>query len=295
MKSEPSPDFLDRATRFSESHNGQRLILSAFSIVAVLVLLAFPGSILAYVFGLPLIFFVPGYALVRLFFWKGTSVEAKFVLSIGMSILVVILLGLLLTLSPIGLKSSTTQASIIIFALGAVAIEAGWLHADRRGKGVAPKVSEPASEPKEEASGGKMDKVVVAMIATALVISAISFGLIVTAKYPSRTYFAMTDENGSADINVTQKVGGNITLVLHAKNGESGARTFTILFQNWNSTALGSWNVSQAIQKGDYWNYTAKIHLPIAGTFRLDFKLYIQEQGKAAIEYGELHLWIAVG
>ena len=271
------------------------MILSAFSIVAVLVLLAFPGSILAYVFGLPLIFFVPGYALVRLFFWKGTSVEAKFVLSIGMSILVVILLGLLLTLSPIGLKSSTTQASIIIFALGAVAIEAGWLHADRRGKGVAPKVSEPASEPKEEASGGKMDKVVVAMIATALVISAISFGLIVTAKYPSRTYFAMTDENGSADINVTQKVGGNITLVLHAKNGESGARTFTILFQNWNSTALGSWNVSQAIQKGDYWNYTAKIHLPIAGTFRLDFKLYIQEQGKAAIEYGELHLWIAVG
>ena len=291
MKSEPSRDFLDRVTRFSESHNGQRLIVSAFSIVAVLVLLAFPGSILAYIFGLPLIFFVPGFALVRLFFWKGTSVEAKFVLSLGMSILVVILLGLLLTLSPIGLTSSTTQASLIIFALGAVAIEAGWLHADRKGKGVAPRVS----ESEEEASGGKMDKVVVAMIATALVVSAISLGLIVTAKYPSRTYFAMTDENGSADINVTQKVGGNITLVLHVKNGESGARTFTILFQNWNSTALGSWNVSQAVQKGDYWNYTAKIHLPLAGTFRLDFKLYIQEPGKAAIEYGELHLWIAVG
>jgi uncharacterized membrane protein len=267
------------------------LIVSVFSIVAVLILLAFPGSILAYIFGLPLIFFVPGFALVRLFFWKGTSVEAKFVLSLGMSILVVILLGLLLTISPIGLTSSTTQASIIIFALGAVAIEAEWLHADRKGKGETPKVS----EPQEEAGGGKMDKVVVAMIATALVISAISLGLIVTAKYPSRTYFAMTDENGSADINVSQKAGGNITLVLHVKNGESGARTFTILFQNWNSTALGSWNVSQAVQKGDYWNHTAKIHLPIAGTFRLDFKLYIQEQGKAAIEYGELHLWIAVG
>ena len=291
MKSEPSRDFLDRATRFSESHNGQRLIVSAFSIAAVLILLSFPGTILAYIFGLPLIFFVPGFALVRLFFWKGTSVEAKFVLSLGMSILVVILLGLLLTLSPIGLTSSTTQASLIIFALGAVAIEAGWLHADRKSKGVTPVVS----EHKEEASGGKMDKVVVAMIATALVVSAISLGLIVTAKYPSRTYFAMTDENGSADIDVTQNVGGNITLVLHVKNGEPGARTFTILFQNWNSTALGSWNVSQAVQKGDYWNQTAKIHLPLAGTFRLDFKLYIQEPGKTAIEYGELHLWIWVG
>jgi uncharacterized membrane protein len=269
------------------------LIVSAFSIVAVIILLVFPGSILAYMFGLPLIFFVPGFALVRLFFWKGTSVETKFVLSLGMSILVVILLGLLLTLSPIGLMSSTAQASVIIFTLGAVAIEARWLHADRESKGEAPIVSEHM----EEASGGKLDKVVVAMIATALVVSAISLGLIVTAKYPSRTYFAMTDENGSADINVTHKAGGNITLVLHMKNGESGARTFILLFQNWNSTALGSWNVSKTLQKGDYWNYTREggIHLPIAGTFRLDFTLYIQEPGKAAIEYGELHLWISVG
>jgi uncharacterized membrane protein len=290
MNSVPSREFLDRATRFSESHNGQRLIVSAFSIVAVLILLVFPGSILAYIFGLPLIFFVPGFALVRLFFWKGTSVEAKLVLSLGMSILVVILLGLLLTLSPIGLRSSTAQASLIIFALCAVVVEAKWLHADREGKGA----DQIAPQPKEEESGGKMDKVVVAMIATALVISAISLGLIVTAKYPSRTYFAMTDENGSADINVTQKVGGNITLVLHMKNGESGSRTFILLFQNWNSTALGSWNDSKTIQKGDYWNRTATIHLPIPGTFRLDFQLYIKEPGKAAVEYGELHLWISV-
>jgi uncharacterized membrane protein len=290
MKSEPSPDFLDRATRFSESHNGQRLIISVFSIVAVLVLLAFPGTILAYIFGLPLIFFVPGFALVRLFFWKGTSIEVKFVLSLGMSILVVILLGLLLTLSPIGLRSATAQASLIVFALGAVAIETRWLHAERPHAGVAPTIP----EPKGEESAGKMDKVVVAMIATALVVSAISLGLIVTAKYPSRTYFAMTDENGSADINVTQKVGANITLVLHMKNGETGARTFNLLFQNWNSTALGSWNVSKTVPKGDYWNHTAVIHLPVAGTFRLDFQLYIQEPGKAAVEYGELHLWIVV-
>lgn len=290
MNSEPNQDILARATRFSESHNGQRVIVSAFSIVAVLVLLTFPGTALAYVFGLPLIFFVPGFALVRLFFWKGTSVEAKFVLSLGISILVVILLGLLLTLSPIGLRSSTTQASLIIFALGAIAVEARWLHADRGGKGETPT----SPLPEEEKDGGKMDKVVVAMIATALIVSAISFGLIVTAKYPSRTYFAMTDENGSADINATKQVGDNITLILHVKNGESGTRVFTVLFQNWNSTALGSWNVSKTVPKGDYWNHTASIHLPKAGAFRLDFQLYIQEPGKTPIEYGELHLWITV-
>ncbi len=273
-----------------ESHNGQRISVSAFSIVAVLVLVAFPGSLLAYIFGLPLVFFVPGFAVVRLFFWRGTSIETKFVLSLGISVLVVILLGLTLTLSPIGLRPFTTQLSLLVFALGAVVLEARWLHADRPTKGQPTVVPEPA----EEESGGKMDKVVVAMIATALVVSAISLGLIITAKYPSRTYFAMTDENGSADMNVTQLAGHNITIMLHMFNGENGARTFTLLFQNWNSTALGSWNVSNVLQKGDYWNYTAKIALPIPGTFRLDFQLYMQEQGKPSIEYGELHLWVTV-
>ncbi len=258
--------------------------------IAVLILVAFPGSILAYVFGLPLVFFVPGFAVVRLFFWNGTNIETKFVLSLGISVLVVILLGLILTLSPIGLRPLTTQASLLIFALGAVALETRWLHAGRPTKG------QPAAapDPVEEESGGKMDMVVVAMIATALVVSAISLGLIITAKYPSRTYFAMTDENGSADMNVTQIAGNNITIVLHMFNDEGGTRTFTVLFQNWNSTALGSWNVSNVLQRGDYWNYTAKIPLPIPGTFRLDFQLYIQEQGKPSIEYGELHLWVVV-
>ena len=290
MTTPSTPNTLDRATHFLESHNGQRISISVFSIVAVLVLVAFPGSILAYIFGLPLVFFVPGFAIVRLFFWKGTSIEVKFVLSLGISVLVIILLGLMLTLSPIGLRSSTTQASLIIFALGAVALEARWLRADRPTKGH-PAV---APEPAEEEASGKMDKVVVAMIATALVVSAISLGFIITAKYPSRTYFAMTDENGSADMNVTQVAGNNITIVLHMFNGENGPRTFTLLFQNWNSTALGTWNVSDVLQKGDYWNYTSKIALPIPGTFRLDFQLYMQEQGKPSIEYGELHLWVTV-
>lgn len=290
MNSEQSQDLADRARRFLESHNGQRMAISAFAVVAVLVLMAFPGSILAYIFGLPLIFFVPGFALVRLFLWDETSTEAKFVLSLGLSVVVVILLGLVLTLTPIGLMTSTTQASLIVFALGAVAVEAKWLKADRKRT---PETAERAREPRDEGPD-KMDGVVIAMIVTALVVSAISFGLIITAKYPSTTYFAMTDANGSANINVTRTVGTNITLVLHMKNGEDGTRTFILSFQNWNSTALGSWNVSKTLTKGEIWNHTADIDLPVKGTFRLDFQLYIQEQGKTPYEYGELHLWITV-
>ena len=290
MPSESGTDSLARITGFLETHNGQRLAIAVFSIVAVLVLLVVPGSMLAYIFGLPLIFFIPGFAVVRMFFWKGTTPETKFVLSLGLSILVVIFLGLILTLTPIGLMSSTSRASLIVFTIGAVAVEARWLKADRpaRNGKEEPKALEPEEAPE------KLDKVVVAMIATALVVSAISLGLIVTAHYPSRTYFAMTDENGSADINTTRISGTDIALMIHMKNGENGPRVFTLIFHNWNSTALGSQNYSKTMQKGDLWNQTVVVHLPKTGVFRLDFDLYIQEAGKDAINYGNLHLWVSV-
>ncbi len=290
MKPGPGQDIVDRFLHFLESHNGQRIAIAAFSILATLVLMAFPGTALAYILGLPLIFFVPGFTLVRLFFWKATSAETKFVLSLGLSVIVVIFLGLLLAATPIGLMSSTAQASLIIFSLGAVLTEMMWLKTDRGSAGA----DAMAKEPRVEEAPSRVDGVVVAMIATALVISAISVGVIITAKYPSRTYFAMTDGNNSANINVTRLVGTNITLILHMKNGEDGTRVFILTFQNWNSTALGSWTVSKTLAKGETWNDTATIHLPIKGIFRLDFQLYMQEAGKTPREYGELHLWITV-
>jgi len=292
MVSESSSGALDRIASFFETQNGQRLAITSASIVAIVILVIFPGNILAYIFGLPLIFFVPGYAVVRLFFWRDTSPETKFVLSLGLSILAVIILALILTLTPIGLMPSTSILSLIVFILGAVVLEAGWLHADRPAKkanGAQKAAPAPEPEPPE-----KMDKVVVAMIATALVVSAISLGLIVTAHYPSRTYFAMTDETGSANINTSRTAGQDIVLVLHMKNGEDGQRMFTLIFHDWNSTVHGTQQFNKTMAKGEVWNKTVTIQLAQAGTFRLDFDLYIQETGKDPILYGNLHLWIQV-
>ncbi|MDH3365954.1 MAG: DUF1616 domain-containing protein, partial [Thermoplasmata archaeon] len=114
---------VDRVVEFLESHNGQRVAICAYSVLATLVLLAYPGTAAALALGIPYLFFIPGFAVVRLVFWRNTSIEAKFVLSMGLSILVVILLGLLLVLTPIGLNVDTTRASMILFSLGAVALE----------------------------------------------------------------------------------------------------------------------------------------------------------------------------
>jgi len=290
--SKSEPDWLERFVNYLETQNGQRVAMCAFSIVATIVLAALPGGILAYVFGIPFMFFIPGFAVVRMFFWKGTTQEAKFVLSIGISVLVLILLGLILVLTPIGLDSTTTRASLVIFTLAAVAIETFWLRSDRG-------TTERQQVTQRAAKQPRADKVVVAMLATALVVSAISVGLIVTAKYPSRTYFALTDEDGMIISNASWVEGTNLTLLLHMKNGESGPRNFTMLAygvsKGWvNTSYYATQTFGRVLQKGYVWNQTVSFNLTEAGFSRLDFDLYIQKGLEPPYLYGNLHLWVRV-
>lgn len=284
--SKSEPDWLERFVNYLETQNGQRVGICLFSVVATLILLVFSGNMLAYVFGIPFMFFIPGFTVVRLFFWKGTSPEVKFVLSTGLSILVVIFLGLFLVLTPIGLDSKTTRASLIVFALGAVALETIWLNADRGAakEKVLQRVAKPV----------KVDKVVAAMLATALIVSAISLGLIVTAKYPSRTYFAVTDTNGMIVTNTTWTEGTNLTLLVHMKNGENGPRNFTMLAYGVSSGFYTTETFTKILQKNEVWNQTVSFNLTMAGYSRLDFDLYIQEGTEPPHLYGNLHIWIRV-
>lgn len=263
--------------------DGQRLTVAGYSVATTLVLLGFPGTSVAMALGLPYLFFVPGFVLVRLFFWDGTSVEAKLVLSLGMSVLADIFLGLILVLTPIGLSSDTAIASVIVFTMAGLTIDVLW----KRG-GADESKAQPAGQP----TTIKLDKVVAAMLGTALVISGISIGLIVTAHYPSRTYFALTDDQGSADINTTRPVNSTMALIVHMKNGEDGPRTFRLVAHN--DTLMFRNESARVLAEGELWEVMYNIDLIWYGDFRLDFDLYIQEEGKPEYFYGNLHLWIEV-
>jgi uncharacterized membrane protein len=284
--SKSEPDWLERFVNYLETQNGQRVGICLFSVVATLLLLVFPGGALAYVFGIPFMFFIPGFAVVRMFFWKGNTPEARFVLSLGISILVVVLLGLLLVLTPIGLDQNTTRASLIVFSLAAVASETFWLRADR---GVPDKQA-----PQRTAKPVVLDRVVVAMLATALIVSAISLGLIVTAKYPSRTYFAVTDESGHVLVNTTLVGPTNLTLVVHIKNGEDGQRNFTLVSYKFISGSYTANNFSRTLNKNELWDQTFSFNLSSAGYQRIDFDLYIQKGPELPYHYGNLHIWLLV-
>jgi uncharacterized membrane protein len=283
---ETSSGFYDRALEFVRTDNGQRMTIIAFSLVATIALITFPNTIAAYAFGIPLMFFVPGFTVVRMFFWKGTTPEAKFVLSLGLSILVVILLGLVLVLTPLGLTSDSTRASLVIFTLAAVAIEAFVLNGGEKGQ--------PSPPATRKVEGSKPDMVVAAMLATALVVSAISLGLIITADYPSRTYFAITDPEGKMVGNASLVYGTNATYLLHMMNGESGPRNFTLVVYGKDTPAFGTQTLTKTMKEGETWNKSVSIQLTDSGYFRLDFDLYIQKSDQPPYLYGNLHLWVFI-
>ncbi len=272
---------------FLETDNGQRMAICIFSIIATFVLVGLEGSALAYVFGIPYMFFIPGFAVVRLFFWRDTSPEARFVLSLGLSILVVIVLGLILVLTPIGLDSTTTRASLILFTLGAVAAETLYPRKEKEAK--------TRETPKPTTPPVKIDKVVAAMLATALVISGISLGLVISAEYPSRTYFAMTGEDGKIITNVTRLVNTSLIVNIEMKNGEDGPRNFTIVAYGISTVGeRDTQTFGKSLDKGELWTQTVVFWLNVTGYYRVDFDLYIQEGGEPKYLYGNLHLWFGV-
>ncbi len=289
---ESAPGGTSRSISFLKSQNGQRVTVAAFSIAATLVLALFPGGQAATAVGMIYMFFVPGFAVVRLFFWRNTTAEAKFVLSLGLSILVVIGLGLLLVLTPIGLSSESAIGSLVVFTLAAVVAEATWLKADRPSKKPEKEAPpEPAPEPR-----GKPDRVVAAMIVTALIVSAVSLGFMVTADYPSRTSFSVTDEFGKVVTNTTRQLSTNQSLVLHIKNGEDGPRDFTVKAYASNITlnntvVFENKTFTSSLAKGATWDQPVTVYFNYSTVYRINFDLYISEPGQPATFYGQLHIW----
>ncbi len=264
------------------------MFVCVFSVVATLLLLVFPGGGIALAVGIPFVFFVPGFTVVRLFFWKATGPEAKIVLSMALSILVVIFLGLFLALTPIGLSSDSARASLMVFSISAVALEAFVLPVNRGRP--APSETQAPAIPRPM----KVDKVTASMLAVALVVSGISLGLIVTSEYPSRTYFAVTDENGKVFTNFSFEVNTTLTVLLHMKNGEDGVRNFTVIGYVLDTPEYPLYSYSRNLDKGEEWNQSISFELLHKGYFRLDFDLYIQDGQLPPYKYGNLHFWFGV-
>jgi hypothetical protein len=108
------------------------LAISIASILCVLLPIDLPW--LKTIFAIPLIFVLPGYLLTELlFYWRKIAPSHRLLLTIGLSIVLVIVSGLLLNILPIGLQSVSwvvclsliTIAEVIVVAVRRVGVGNG--------------------------------------------------------------------------------------------------------------------------------------------------------------------------
>ena len=100
------------------------LLLNIMAVLLIIVIAFFPSSALRIVLGLPLVLFFPGYTLIAALFPRTNDLSSieRVALSVGLSIVVVPLIGLILNYTPWGLKLYPILISLIIFILATSAL-----------------------------------------------------------------------------------------------------------------------------------------------------------------------------
>ncbi len=83
-------------------------------------------TIIRPILGIPLVLFVPGYALISALFPKNDDLDSieRIALSIGLSICVVVFAGLVLNFTPWGIRLGPILLSLSVFTLALVGVSA---------------------------------------------------------------------------------------------------------------------------------------------------------------------------
>lgn len=260
------------------------------------------------VLGLLLVLLVPGYVTVAALFPSQKDLDwvERIALSVGLSIAVVPLLGLLLNFSPWGIRLAPIVAALALFITG-VGLLAYWrrmrLPAQER-LALALEVAKPAW-----AEYAPLDKALTVGLALSLVVAGGMVAYIATVPRPGEkfTEFYILDRNGKAEAYPTNlTAGANGTVIVGVVNREGSSLNYTVvatLEQYAVTTNATGAQVKSLVGSAPVDVYSLVLRdgakseapLPFAvtkpGLFRLELQLL--RQGMAS-PYRELHLWIQV-
>jgi hypothetical protein len=96
----------------------------AMSLMTVLVIYIVPSQlplvVLRWILGSVFVLFIPGYVAVEALFPKGRELNGieRFALSVGLSLILVMLIGLVLNYTPLGIRLNPIMISLTVFTIG---------------------------------------------------------------------------------------------------------------------------------------------------------------------------------
>ncbi|KKH49594.1 hypothetical protein EO95_14950 [Methanosarcina sp. 1.H.T.1A.1] len=259
-------------------------------------------SFIRIVLGLPLVLFLPGYALVALLFPTKTGLEGieRAALSVGMSVAIVPLIGLVLNNTSFGIKEVPLLASLsvfIILACAAAYVRRRQLPEDKT-FGISFKASarsllvEVMGKP--ESSTEKTLRTFLAISVLALV-GSVAYVSIVPHDQEPFTEFYILGPEGKADNYTTEYVQGESgTVIIGIANHEHRAVNYTMDVRLENRSLPLPENLRN-IKLDD--NITLEEPLEITPSFEgenMELEFLLFNETEKDVPYRDLRLWINV-
>jgi len=257
-----------------------------------------------------LVLFVPGYVLVAALFPSGKEIDwiERVALSLGLSIAVVPLLGLLLNFTPFGIRFAPVVGTIALFTAG-VGMAAWWRRMrlptpERLSATVA--LSVPGWE-----GYGLLDKVLTVALAASIVVAVATLAYVIATPRPGErfTEFYILGPGGNASgypTNLTVSQTGSV--ILGIANHEGGAANYTVRVDLvgvnvvFNTTAgynqtvevnRTTWTwMNRTVADGQNWTSPYSFSINATGLWKVQFLLY--KDASFGTEYRELHLFVRV-
>ncbi len=250
------------------------------------------------VLGLPLVLFLPGYALIALLFLRKTDLDAieRIALSFGLSIAVVPLIGLALNYTPFGIRLSPVLFSLAVVTI-ALALGACWRRRTvASGEAFAVEFRAAFSSLKESfaASETRLDRILsVLLVISILVAIGMVVYVIVTPKQGEKfTEFYILGPGGKADdYPTTLRVGEEGRVIIGIVNHEYTTVEYRLEVRLEDARLT---NESFPLRHNETWERPFAFQPAVVGEDqKLAFWLF--KAGANETEpYRSLHLWVDV-
>lgn len=252
--------------------------------------------------GLPMILFLPGYALIAVLFPTKTGIEGieRAALSVGISVSVVPLIGLVLNNTPLGIREVPLLASLSVFIILACAV--AYFRRRQFPEDKAFEVSFKASTRsllaevlgKTESPTEKILRTFLAISILALAGSGAYLALVPHEQSPFTEFYILGPE-GTADNYTTEYVQGESgTVIIGVANHEHRAVNYTMDVRLENKSLPLPENL-QYIRLED--NTTLEEPLEITPSFEgknMELQFLLFNETEKEVPYRDLRLWINV-
>lgn len=272
-------------------------LILALSIILLLSITFATTSPIRLVLGIPFVLLFPGYLLVAMLWPKKTELDdlERLALSFGLSIAVVVLIGLALAWpTSIGLTENT--ASVSIFGYIVLSTLIAWY---RRIKTPEAERFSVTLEFKLPSFKSEEDKVFYSMIIVAFLIGALALSYIafIPKSYDEYSEFYILDTNGTTE-NYPRALaaGENGTVLIGVRSHERSQTEFIVVIRLVNETGAREnetlRNYTFPLDDGTEWEQKFEFNISRPGHYQLKFVLY--KDAIASKGYRECHLWVTV-